>query len=611
MDDALLTLAANPEDWDARSEVARGLYDEGRYAEAYEVLVQAPQIPGDELDVYFAATVFGAHAPAIALRFLDQYLANAPASEAISELRSRLDAAVADERAEDPSASLSAADAVAAAAEDEPLFHESAEGFVPVGSHALFVAAGGAVQAAERKPDTNEKLSAILVAAIVHAVLVLLFMVWEFTSAPPPPEPITVSSLPNAPVEVETSELAKAKPVDTSAAPATAMPVVSSEAFSSFSVAATVDLGDSLSLMSAPTGDGGFGMSITGMGDVSNLSAIPSGMRSRCSMSQRMARLRESGGEDRAERAVRDGLDFLSTQQNEDGSFGKQYTVGMTGLALLAYLGHCQTPESAKHGDSVVRAAVFLIERGLQNEGLLTNGSRGHHEAYEHAIGVYALCELYTMTRESGREIPRLETVLRRSVGIIVDGQTRNGGWPYLRAEKDDMSVSGWNIQALKAAYNTGRRFANVERALDRATTRYLPSIQDSKGAFKYNPDHPEGRASLTGAALLGMQLWKGVDTPAFEKGFRFLVNHYSDPRPGDNYYAPYYNTQVFFLAEGKEWEAYNRAFAPRLLDAQNADGSWLGSGTRQDNQIYQTSLAILMLEVYYRYLPTTEKLGR
>jgi len=609
MDDSLQRIAADPGDWETRSKIARSLYDAGRFPEAYDILVQAPQIPGDELDVYFAATIFGAHAPAIALRFLDQYLANAKPSDAIAALRARIEAEVPEPPPETISTPRSESEL---AAEAEPLFHESAEGFAPVRGHAFIVAAGEAVHAAERRPDTNEKLSAILVAAIVHAVLILLFMVWELTSTPPQPPQITVSSLP-APTDdqVERQNVTKTQQ-QSAAAAAVSMPVVSSEAFSTFSVPDHLDLGDDLALMSMPAGDSGFGISVAGLGEVSNIGAIPSGMRSRCSMSQRMARLRESGGEDRAERAVRDGLDFLSTKQNEDGSFGEQYTVGMTGLVLLAYLGHCQTPESPKYGDSVVRAAVFLIEQGLKNEGLLTNGSRGHHEAYEHAIGVYALAELYTMTRESGREIPRLETVLRRSVGIIVDEQSRDGGWPYLgRKGKDDMSVSGWNVQALKAAYNTGRRFANVERALDRAVLQYFPKIQDSEGAFKYNPEHDKGRASLTGAALLGMQLWKGVNSPTFERGFKYLVNHYSNPSPGDNYYAPYYNTQVFFLAEGKEWEEYNRIFAPRLLDAQNADGSWLGSGVRDDHQIMNTAWAVLMLEVYYRYLPTTDRIAR
>jgi prenyltransferase beta subunit len=326
-----------------------------------------------------------------------------------------------------------------------------------------------------------------------------------------------------------------------------------------------------------------------------------------------MKRLRESGGEDRAERAVRNGLEFITKKQNKDGSFGEEYHGGITGLALLAYLGHCETPESPKFGDSVVKAAVFLIDRCRKNDGRITNGKKGHHEAYEHAIAPYALAELYTMTKESGKEIPRLESTLRKAVGVIVDAQTNKGGWPYgFHGEgKEDMSVGGWQIQALKAAYNTGRNFSGVERALDYAVEDYLPKIQDSQGAFKYNPDHAKGKPTLTGAALLALQIWKGMDTPTYKRGFEYLTNTYSNPSPGANYYAPYYNTQVFFMAEGKQWENYNKKFQPRLLDAQNKDGSWLADGgNRKDNQLLNTAWAILMLEVYYRYLPTTDKVN-
>jgi hypothetical protein len=355
-------------------------------------------------------------------------------------------------------------------------------------------------------------------------------------------------------------------------------------------------------------------MSMSGFGDVSNMAAIPAGMRSRCSMSERMKRLRESGGDDRAERAVREGLEFLTTKQNkETGAFGEEYTAGMTGLTLLAYLGHCETPESPKFGDSVVNAALFLMDRCLKNDGKITNGKGGHHEAYEHAIGTYALAELYTMTKESGKEIPRLESVLKKAVGVIVDAQTKDGGWPYGFAAKgkDDMSVSGWMIQALKAAYNTGRSFPGVEKSLDLATKKYLPAIQDSEGAFKYNPDNAKGKPTLTGAALLALQIWKGADTPVYEKGLKYLTERYKNPSPGGDFYAPYYNTQVFFLHEGPEWENYNKQFQPKLLDAQNKDGSWLkDGGARKDHQILNTAWAILMLEVYYRYLPTTDKVS-
>lgn len=525
------------------------------------------------------------------------------------------------ESGEGEGATLSATDAV----DDTHLYsadgHDLGEAHELVaegssGERMFIVGEGEAVHAADKPAATKEKLSAVLMAVVIHLVIIVALASWYISSPPPPPPQISVSSIANNSESSMENQTMKKVTQRTASTVASSQPVVSSTAFSNFAVPDTFDANTNLTMVAMSDSDAGFGMSMSGFGDVSNMGAIPAGMQSRCSMSQRMKRLRESGGEDRAEKAVREGLEFISTKQNKDGSFGEEFQAAMTGLSLLAYLGHCETPESPKFGESVVNAALFLMDRALKNDGKMTNGKGGHHEAYEHAIGTYALCELYTMTKESGKEIPRLESVLKKSVGIVVDAQTKKGGWPYgFKAEgNEDMSVSGWMIQSLKAAHNTGRNFPGVERALDLATEKYLPSIQDSEGAFKYNPDNAKGKPTLTGAAMLAMQIWKGKGSPQYNKALAYLVKAYSNPSPGGNFYAPYYNTQAFFMHEGKEWENYNKAFQPRLLDAQNEDGSWLSKGVGgqggADAQLMNTAWAILMLEVYYRYLPTTDKVS-
>lgn len=660
MEEQLIQLSATPSDWGLRCSIAQEYYEGGKLEAAASLITSAPEIPGDENSTLFAATIIGATDPAAGQQMLDEFIKANGSTEGIEALKQQLGEFAGAEGPEIPAITCSApvvpkklrppgeegeekesapatpAPSLEASTTHVQEVHENVKVLddeIPVEGHedehfhtlvaedhehherAFIVGEGEAVHAAERAPDTNEKLGAVLIAAIIHVIVIIGLMFWAMADPPPPPPTIAVSSAADdgdASLENQTMTKMKQK---TASAVATSQPIISSTAFSSFAIPETFDADTNLTMVSMSDSDAGFGMSMSGFGDVSNMGAIPAGMRSRCSMSQRMKRLRESGGEDRAERAVREGLEFLTKKQNKEGaiagSFGEEYHAGMTGLALLAYLGHCETPESPKFGDSVVSAALFLMDRCLKNDGKITNGQRGHHEAYEHAIGTYALSELYTMTKESGKEIPRLESVLKKAVGVIVDAQSKDGGWPYgFEAKgKDDMSVSGWQIQALKAAYNTGRKFSGVEKALDKATEKYLPAIQDSEGAFKYNPDHAKGKPTLTGAALLGMQIWKGMGTPTYEKGFKYLTAKYKNPSPGSNYYAPYYNTQVFFMAEGQEWEDYNKKFQPQLLDAQNEDGSWLkDGGTRKDNQIMNTAWAILMLEVYYRYLPTTDK---
>jgi hypothetical protein len=50
------------------------------------------------------------------------------------------------------------------------------------------------------------------------------------------------------------------------------------------------------------------------------------------------------------------------------------------------------------------------------------------------------------------------------------------------------------------------------------------------------------------------------------------------------------------------------RIFKRQLLANQAADGHWPhGNHFHGDTDIYRTTMAILMLEVYYRYMPTTK----
>ncbi len=654
-------LEANPEDWHLRCLVSQRLYECRKYAEAATLMSDAPDIPAEEENIIFAATILGAKDPLTGIAILKGFQAAGGSSPAIDKLQQQLKDLNNDQTADYPATpetkavkvmpnprKLAQTDVInetskptseiatapppkadlktshpthKSASEVGDLGHEGAYCHAVVVEdnedceRALIVSGGEAIQVAERESQTRAKMSAVAVAAMVHVLLILVLMfVFVAVPAPTPPQ-ITVASVPNdEEIAIENQTLVQNTQKTASAAPPT-QPVITSNAFSNIIVPDNFDMNTDLSMVAMSDNDIGFGISMSGFGSPSNVGAIPAGMRSRCSASERMRLLREMGGEDRAERAVRDGLKFLTSQQNpETGAIGETFTAGMTGLSLLAYLGHCETPASPKFGDAVVKAAMYLIEKSLKNSGLMTNGENGNHQAYEHAIATYALAELFTMTRESGREIPRLESVIKKSAGIIISYQRGNGAWPYLAQESghDDLSVSGWNVQALKAAYNTDIKISGIERALDRATEEYLPAIQDSKGAFKYRPEDSEGKQSLTGAALLGMQIWKGYGSASYKKGYSYLKGRLNNPaltEGGHGLYQPYYNTQVFFMEGGKDWEHYNGIFQPKLLDAQNEDGSWLGDGNREDYRIMNTAWAILMLEVYYRYLPTTDKI--
>src|ERR1051325_548958 len=84
------------------------------------------------------------------------------------------------------------------------------------------------------------------------------------------------------------------------------------------------------------------------------------------------------------------------------------------------------------------------------------------------------------------------------------------------------------------------------------------------------------------------------------------------------NLYAWYYNTQACLMVGGAAWTKWNRLFQEQIVKNQSPDGSWppiagksaggeLQRDPEGDGRFYRTNLCILMLEVYYRYMPTTK----
>jgi hypothetical protein len=353
---------------------------------------------------------------------------------------------------------------------------------------------------------------------------------------------------------------------------------------------------------------------------------IPPVYRKRCSQEDRLARLQETGGNPQCEDAVIKALDWLKATQNSDGSWTTGNRSAMTGLALLAYLGHCETPLSKDYGDSCLRAIIWLVNVGMKNDGKLTTNPAEKHWPYEHAIATYALAEATTFCRELGIEIPNLKETTQKAGQLIIDNQNRNtGGWDYAfdttSARGGDLSITAWQLQALKACKHTGLEFTGLVKSVKKSLA-YVESLHCRDGGFAYaradETPHAEGYRTMTGGGVLCLQLWAKGSAPAARKGVEYIASHTKfDYNTGfSDLYGHYYEAQVMMNRGGKAWRAYNAIFRDQLLHNQNPDGSWKapGGGGKiravapqfTTNAHYRTCLNTLMLEVYYRFLPGT-----
>ena len=342
---------------------------------------------------------------------------------------------------------------------------------------------------------------------------------------------------------------------------------------------------------------------------------LPKTMQQRCDPKKRIGRLRQGGGKDMTEAAIMKGLNWLKNNQDPDGGWGnndkdeggqpvKTDRNSMTGMALLCYLGHCELQDSPTFGPTVQKAIDFITSTPPEPE---TIGQKG---SYSHPIRTYALCEAFTMTK-----IPKLKEYAKRAAEIVVKGQNESGGWAYDYGKgpvaHTDLSVTGWNIQALKAAALTGISIDGLDEAMDKAIA-YVKRCQDKSGKFAYK-EGTNGKGSLTGAGVLCLQIWKNAKSEEATKGLDWIIANQSLDWKAVNVYEWYYHAQACFQATGvsggaKYWRAWNKEFQQVVCGAQASNGHWPhGKHYHGDTEIYRTTMAILMLEVYYRYMPTTQ----
>ena len=329
----------------------------------------------------------------------------------------------------------------------------------------------------------------------------------------------------------------------------------------------------------------------------------------RCSKDDRLSRLKSNGGTPACEDAVLKGLRWLKANQAGDGSWGPQKHA-MTGLVLLAYFGHCETPMSEEFGDSCLKGILFLVNNGAKTDGQLSANITAQNGPYEHAIATYALGEAVTFCKQINYEIPSLMEVTEKAGQYIIDNQHENGGWSYGYAKTAghaDSSVVGWQLQALKACSHTDIKFKGMDSSVKKGL-KYLDGCQAPDGSFGYTG--PGGRSSLTGVGVLCHQMWGDGKSKEVREGVKFIKKNFKmDWKTADSdLYSHYYASQAMMQAGGSDWKSYNDDFRDQVLNNQNADGSWKaptfsGHGQSASSTVYNTTLCVLMMEVYYRFL--------
>jgi len=333
---------------------------------------------------------------------------------------------------------------------------------------------------------------------------------------------------------------------------------------------------------------------------------------------------RKYGATEASEKSVGLALKWLAEHQMPDGGWSFNHTrapscgaqcrnpgrledarIGATAMAVLPFLGAGQTHKTGSYKKTAQSGLYFLVthmKRTPQGGNMWEPGGR----MYSHGLASIALCEAYAMTHDKGLHQPAQE-----AINFICYAQDPvGGGWRYDPREKGDTSVVGWQIMALKSGHMA---YLVVPPGTAKKASQFLDSVQDDSGAYYGYLDPGRGEATTAIGLLCRMYLGWKKDNASLQRGVEWLSG--TGPSMGNMYYN-YYATQVMRHWEGDLWTKWNDVMRDQLVNSQAKGGHETGSwympggdlGADQGGRLYCTSMAAMILEVYYRHLPIYRK---
>lgn len=302
-----------------------------------------------------------------------------------------------------------------------------------------------------------------------------------------------------------------------------------------------------------------------------------------------------------------------------------------TGYAVLSFLGAGYDHRTPNQYRRTVQAGLdWIVANQLQS------GGWGRDRNYENGVVAMAIAEAFAMTND-----PELREPAQKAIDHLLARQIDSGGnygglgWDYTTSNsRNDSSVSGWVIMALKSAEAGGLDIGSgmegsrnyLERAWNAANNNGegITDPYEDRSGFPYTWDSNNNgirRPDRTAIGLcMGVFLGLGegnikMETMANDVMHRTFVskddNYQIQTYPVNTYYI-YYNTLGIFQVGGDRWKKWNDHMAPLLVNAQIKsddclDGSWDWQGTgfhgHRVGRIISTAYNALTLQVYYRYV--------
>jgi len=343
------------------------------------------------------------------------------------------------------------------------------------------------------------------------------------------------------------------------------------------------------------------------------------------------------GGARASAKAVESGLHWLAQHQDDDGKWDADefmkhdgttpatdgpgnatHDVGVTGLALLAFLGEGNTLRAGPHRANVKKAVHWL--RGQQQDNGLIGTNASHDFIYDHAIATTAMCEAYGLSQYDVLKAPA-----QRALDYLEAHRNPYMVWRYQPRDNDnDTSVTTWCLMACRSGSEFGLKVnSNVFQLgsawLDQVTETESGRVGYTKAgerSSRFSGKHsivfpPDKGEALTAAGLFARYLVGDTpdDTPVMTQSADLLLTRlpqWDDDGSIDEYYW-FFGSLAMYQIGGRHWDQWRERIR-KVGHQQRQDGAFSGSWDpvgvwgKSGGRVYSTALLTLALESAYRY---------
>jgi hypothetical protein len=323
-----------------------------------------------------------------------------------------------------------------------------------------------------------------------------------------------------------------------------------------------------------------------------------------------------------------------------DGAGMAAHDVGVTGLALSAFLAAGYGPRGDHEFARVVRRGVAWLRAQQDEEGCF--GYRAdEHFVYDHAAATAAMVEAYGMSGSRA-----LGDSAQRALDFAASARNPDGVWRYgVRTGENDTSVTSWMALALRSAQLVNAACAERGKAPPLAWDLHAPSawmvwlrqVSQRNGEVRYTPgtwgpsrptdrryspawkvevqrfprDKVEGPAAA--AALLRLFAGEKTASLAVEQGIARCLRVppvWKDDGSIDFDYW-YFGSLATFQVGAGPWKSWSAAMGRVLPKNQRQDGGVCGYAGSWDpldawgstgGRVYSTAMGALILATPNRY---------